>query len=259
MKVGWIMATRDRHLCVERVLKCFIDQDYEGDHFLLIYNNSPTFFEVECMKLPKNKKIITVWQPYDSTTQKAYQNVGYIYNDLIRQIPRFSELAGYTPDIITWTEDDDLYLPNHTTEGVEGIKRALSEGKKAYKPYNSWFRTPYKVELTHNVFEPSIFISTNYISTAQFRNTSMDYHFGWLQPLIDSDGILVDKKGKSTLIYDWSGEIPVYKLSGNGSNELSNYEAYKSFSKAHKEVLQPISDEKAQYYYNLVNYIDERA
>jgi len=257
MTVGWIMATRDRHRCVERVLRCFIDQDYDGDMVLWIHNNSPHPFKVDYPALPKNKKIIVYHSPNDSSTNQPYENVGYIYNDLIRIIPIIEASVGYSLDIITWTEDDDLYLPNHTTEGVNGIKRAIKEEKKSYKPYHSWFRTPHNTQLAHNVFEPSIFTLASYIREAKFKNTSMDYHFGWLQPLIDNDEILIDKAGIPTLIYDWSSEIPVYKLSGSGSNELENYIAYKTFSKSEKGVLTPISEEKAKEYYNLVSY--ERA
>ena len=253
MNIAWVMATRDRHLCVERVLRTFLDQNYEGNIVLWIYNNSREAFELNMPPLPENKKIILQHQFKDSKTNDFYENVGFIYNDIMDQLPTLKEKTGWDIDAITFTEDDDLYLPIHTKEGAKGMKKARGQDKFAYKPFQSYYKTKESIQLMHNVFEPSIFIDYEYIThpETRMRETSMDYHFGWLQPLIDNNSLLVDEEGVPTLIYDWSGEIPVYKLSGSGDNSVKNYNNYKFYSKAEKSILTPISEEKAKEYYKI--------
>jgi hypothetical protein len=257
-KVTWIIATNNRAACLERVVRNFIDQDYKGEHSMWVYNNGKNPFLIDTPVLPDNKKILVSHYPVDIFTGQPYLNVGSIFNNIIFQLPRLeSQLLGYKPDIISFGDDDDIYLPDHISEGVKGIKEAQKKGAKAYKPHFSYYRSTNKVELAHNNLEPSIFSLYDYIYTAKCLETAVSYHDGWINPLKDSGQFYVGAypKHKPTLIYDWSSEIPVYKISGTGEDSPENFAAYNSWSKDYKNLITPIPEEKAKFYYNLVKGI----
>jgi len=217
-----------------------------------VYNNSPFPIELNIPHLPENKVVFLSNQAINTKTHLPYENVGILYNDVLSQIPNFCSKLNISPSIINWTEDDDIFLPNHLSEAQRGMRVAKNIGRVAYKPYYSYYRDKSGVSLAHNVMEPSIFVDYDYMLSSKFRDTSMDYHFGWIQPLLDRKEMFTDIAGVSTFIYDWSGEIPVFKLSGAGDNSVTNFERYKEHSKDRQTIINPISETKAQEYYSLV-------
>jgi hypothetical protein len=248
------VPTRDRARCLERVLRFYLDQDYEGTHILWVYNNSPHIISIDIGEtLPSNKHIILQNSAIHSTSHLPYTNMGVLFEDIKDQLPLLCREHFLNPSILTWSDDDDIYLPSHLSSGVEGMKQAWDKGCKAYKPMYSYFRNHLSVERTANTFEPSIFVDFNYMNKSHFRQTSIDYHQGWLDPLLDLNLVHTPINGNSTLIYDWSGEIPVYKISGSGDNSQANYDKYKANSKDVKDIIYPISKYKAQTYYSLIN------
>lgn len=220
MKVTAIMATCGRHYCAERSLSLFLEQDYQNKH-LLIYQNSNVY---QALDITVEKQLVTLVNNHiDNTTQKPYCNLGAIYADAITYIPADTEI------LVFW-DDDDLFLNNHLTEGVKGLVKG---GKIAYKPYVSFFRHPDTTITTQeNTFEPSIFVKAEHIYKYGFSQSTTDQHLQWVNPLIENDGIFVDKTGKPTLIYNWSDSFDTFKTSADYQNP-NNFRNYRKYSTDH--------------------------
>lgn len=218
-----ITATKNRHTCLERVVTCFIKQDYEGDSTLLIYNNSSVPLELSpSLVYPKNKSIWLINNHIDYTTKKPYTNLGSIYMDALLHIPQ-------GVDVVSFMDDDDIFLPHYVSSGVKGWEKAKKEGKLAYKPKRSYYKDSRGITMAENVLEPSIFVDAVHLKKHGFNETNVDSHHKWLSPLVSEDKILVDGSGVPTFIYDWSGNIPVWKTSGDPNNP-KNFENYANWS-----------------------------
>ena len=246
MKVYSIMATKGRHYCAERALKFFMDQDYQGEHTLLIYNNSVIEQALHLPDKPSYKKVSLINKCVSDETGDFYKNLGQIYRDAIKFVP--DEI-----DIINFFDDDDLYLTNHISEGVKGYKRALAQDKIAYKPKSSYYRSSEGVTLTENTLEPSIFVSALHVKKYKFSDTTTEQHLSWVNPLNKEGKILVDTEGTPTLIYNWGDNFPTWKTSGDPHNP-KNFQNYENFSQDHGDrIICPINNQEAGYFYNLVN------
>lgn len=258
-KVYSICATSGRHQLLERSVACFLAQDYEGEHTLLIYNNSEVGLRLnfdsiadwECtidgltssLVFLGNKKIVLINNSLDYTTNQQYNNLGAIYTDALSNVP-------CDIDLITFWDDDDLFLPNHISEGVKGF---LKGKKTAYKPQFSWFRHTMGVELMNNTLEPSFFIDANFLKNTGFGEETTSQHLRWVHKLQALDGLFVDQEGTPTLIYNWGDlNIPTFKTSGN-AGDPNNFQNYRIFSQDHGDrLITPLSPELLQPYYNEV-------
>lgn len=211
LKITAIMATCGRHRCCERSLSLFLDQDY-GNKFLLIYQNSNI---KQNLDFNIDRSIVSLVNCHiDSNTNLPYTSLGAIYNDTLKHIPEDT-------DVITFWDDDDLFLEDHLSEGLFGL---LKGGKSAYKPAFSYFRSPDGLEKAQNTFEPSIFVKASHIVKLGFSNSTTDQHLKWLNPLLDQNDIFIDEAGKSTLIYNWGDSFDTYKTSANCDNPRHFYE-----------------------------------
>lgn len=219
MKLLAICATKNRHTHLEKLVRCFLEQDYEGDATLLIYNNGLNTLEIDDNS-PSNRRIILVNNYIDKETKKPYTNLGSIYNDILSYVPE-------DIDVVTHMDDDDIYLPSHFRLGVEGLEKG---GLLAYKPLHSYYLDSRGLHLANNVMEPSIFVMYNHLKEHGYNKTNVDIHHKWLRPLVDSKQISVDKEGQATFIYDWSGKIPTFKTSGFGNVDIV-FEMYASRSR----------------------------
>jgi len=247
MRIGLLTCTYKRHFCSERTLRWFIDQDYKESLTLLIYNNSEikeSIPEDVIASLPENKKIILINNNVDQLTNKSYTNTGAIFRDGLSFMPDV--------DVITHFDVDDVFLPSHVSEGAKGMIKALALGKKAYKPYFSYYWDNIGVTQVHNTLEPSFFILSTYLKEKGYRESSVDYNQGWEDPLRNEDNVLIDRKGVPTFIYDWSGKTGVHKLSG-GSNDQKNFNNHRIHSHDVGDgIISPISEKEAKKYYSLI-------
>lgn len=259
-KVTCICATCGRHNLMERSMRFFLNQDYEGIVQLLIFNNSVVpqrigfkdgdkdiiividFKNGAIAYFCNQKETKLVNQSKDSITEKPYKSLGAIYNDELKYIDEDT-------DILVHWDDDDIFLPNHISEGVKGLQKAESLGKIAYKPRKSYYRHPNGVELMENVLEPSIFVKAQHIKTWGYSDETTAQHLQWVHPLIESNMILSDEEGKPTLIYNWGDHIPTFKTSGDPHNK-SNFSNYRNFSQDHgDQILTPWSKKEVEEYY----------
>ncbi len=238
MKVCAITATAGRHKCMERSLRFFLDQDY-AHCVQLIYQNSA--FEQRLNINVDKSKVILVNQNIDKETHHAYKTLGGIYRDAIKRIPSDT-------DVVVFWDDDDIFLPNHITEGVKGMLRG---GKKAYKPSRSYYRGSEGVNLVSNTLEPSIFVRFDHIKEHGFHETTSDQHLKWVDALISENELFCDDEGVPTLCYNWGDNFPTFKTSGDPNNPL-NFSNYHQHSKDHGDgILTPISRAEADKYYSL--------
>ena len=235
-----ICATKNRHTHLEKLVRCFLDQDYEGSHTLLIYNNAFESQELGKIDLPSNKKIILINNCMDLKTGMAYTNLGSVYRDAL-------EFLTEDYDIATHMDDDDVYLPNHISEGVKG----MSFDYLAYKPATSYYLDSTGLTEQSNVLEPSIFVNFKYLKDAGYFETNVNLHHKWLKDLLETNKILVAKDGLPTFIYDWSGIIPVWKTSGDPDNP-ENFNNYTKNSKDWGDrIITPVDKSITKYYLNL--------
>lgn len=196
----------------------FLDQDYKNS-IQLIYNNSCVFQNLS-EHLPPDRFLL-VNNCIDHVTKGDYRTLGAIYRDAITYIPE-------DVDVIVFWDDDDLFLPDHISEGVKGL---LKGGKTAYKPKLSYYKAGVEEKiLVENTLEPSIFVKKEHILKYGFSQTTSDQHIAWVNPLVSDDEIFVDPQGKPTLIYTWGNPIGVFKTSGNPKNP-TNFTEYERFSK----------------------------
>lgn len=264
MKVCAIMATCGRHKLAERSLRFFLDQEYEDDHILLIYNNSDVPLKLD-VGLGSTIGLGEVEQGYPRVTftqmgkknvtlinklpDIKYSNLGEIYTHALEKVPEDT-------DVIVHWDDDDIFLPNHISEGVKGLDGAnmgVDDFYQGYKPAKSYYRHAGGIELMSNTLEPSIFVFANYIRKYGYSNTTTDQHLQWVNPLVYEGRIFVNEWGKPTLIYNWGDtDIPTFKTSGNAGHP-NNFNNYRNFSKDHGDrVLTPWKKEDVQKYYDLV-------
>jgi hypothetical protein len=211
-----ITASCGRMRCLRRSLTMFLEQDYDGPHTHLIFNNSDHPLELRLPELPSNKQVILV-----NSINKGYKSLGEIYNDCLLHIPD-------SIDIVYHQDDDDYFLPNHISEGVKGMER---NQKIAYKPRESYYRHAGGVTLLNNVLEPSIFLKASHLKEYGYHEgKSVAQHHKWLAPLEQNHQIASEEGAPATFIYNWSNnDIPVFKTSGAGDTP-TNFGNYRSFS-----------------------------
>lgn len=255
--IVWLTCTHGRYRCLQRNLRCYLDQDFKGESVMFICNTG-TPLKLGDIELSSNKHVYL-----DNATFMGFKSVGEKYNHALKLVMHLYPQA----TVITSADDDDIFLPNHLSQGSLGLVKAHVNKKMAYKPQQSYFRardkegnvTIHKVE---NTLEPSIFVPINWVKEKGYAEVSVKYHQQWLDPLIDNDMLFIDKEGVSTLIYNWGDNggpdsWGIYKMSGSGKDDTHNYISHlvhsKDMGEGNENTLYP-SDNNEQYY-NLVKEI----
>lgn len=197
-----------------------LKQDYKGKIYHLIFNNSSTEQKLAEGLDTENIKFILVNQDKYSKTGEPYSEINQIFEDAISFVPADAE-------VITFTDDDDLYLENHISEGAKGYTQALNLNKLSYKPYYSWMDINEGREKVNNMCEPSIFVFKDFIQRIGFEKHSAAYHHKWINELKDNDLWYEPLEGIPTFIYQWVGGV--FHISGDGDNpdnlkNLRNFE-----------------------------------
>lgn len=247
MKLTLVTCFYGRAEKVERLLRMFIDQTYNGPLHLLLYNNSPYHQVLDDIRLPANKTITLVNNFKDIKTGKEYTNTGDIFRDALTFVPEDT-------NVINFFDSDDCFLPTHATEGVKGYKKAVSLFKFAYKPYYSYFLSANGIEKAHNTLEPSIFVSFDVLKHYGFFQTSATYHQGWESPLKSKDKIYMPEDGAPTLIYNWEKGHNTFKISGSGDDGPTNLRKHREFETDFGDgVLTPAPSYVAEKYYKLAH------
>jgi len=216
-KVNCVMTTYGRFTCVERSIKCFLEQDYPNKH-LLIFNTAPIPLQLGETLLNKNITIIN--QQTETLTNKKYTDVGTIREDAFNKV--------YSPNeiYICWDDDDVYHSQQHISRGV---KYLLNSKKAAWKPKESYFtydggKTFSKVE---NAMEASVLVWMEYVKEYGFKKSNGDEH-SWYHSLWNTSKVATNDIEPS-YIYVWGEEIAKHKQSGNIQHP-NNFENHKENS-----------------------------
>ncbi len=220
-KVSFVCTTYKRFTCVQRILSQYRAQTYPNKE-LIIFNTdveNPIFMELEDMET--DPSILMVNNNTDYETGEPYKNRGQICRDAV------THAQG---DYFMLADDDDVYLPWHFQQAVDGIEGC---GRDAWKPIRSFFKSKEKLELVQNTLEASVIVKMNRIREIGFRMDLTGYEgLSWYTKLRD-EGNLNEREINSVPSYcfNWSDplEISGHKQSGDINNP-ENFENHKRFS-----------------------------
>ena len=141
-KVSFVCTSYRRFYCVRRIIAQYHAQTYKNKE-LIIFNTDMEFpyslgFE--------DSSIIVVNNDKDYLTGEPYKNRGQICRDAVTHA---------TGDYFMLADDDDIYLPWHIQQAVEGIEEM---GKDAWKPEYSFFASKEGISLVMNTMEASVIV-----------------------------------------------------------------------------------------------------
>lgn len=246
-KVTLITCYIGRGYFIKRIVASFLEQEYEGHSTLLLYHNGYGLHQLEKTPLPANRQINLVNNHIDRETGKEYTNTGAIFRDAL-------EYVSDDTDIISFFDSDDLFLPNHVSEGVNGYKKAREQDKFAYKPKFSHHIYQKDYMLIENNMEPSIFVMPEYVQEFGFAPVSSSYHQQWLTPLQQNNAILVDPEGPATFLYDWSEGHNTFKISGANDDSEKNFKNHRNWESRFLEnsIISPLTKEQLYAEYNIL-------
>lgn len=216
-KVSFVCTTYRRFTCVERIVAQYYAQSYPNKE-LIIFNTDEKY----PLKLGfEDDSIIIVNNNTDYKTGLSYSNRGQICRDAV------THASG---DYFMLADDDDIYLPWHLEQAVDGIKEIQ---KDAWKPQKSLFATANRVSLCQNTLEASVIVKMSRIREIGFREDLTGYEgLSWYTKLRD-EGQLNELNPNfiPSYCFNWSDphHISGHKQSGN-INSPNNFEEHKSAS-----------------------------
>ena len=216
-KVSFVCTSFRRFYCVKRILAQFNAQTYPNKE-LIIFNTDEKYPYV-MENQPDNVTIVN--NGIDYQTGEPYTNRGYICRDAITHA---------TGDYFMLADDDDIYLPWHLQQAVEGIEEL---GTDAWKPEKSFFATQHQLDLVMNTMEASVIVKMPRIRQIGFRSDITGYEgLSWYTKLRDERQL--DEHNPNYLpsyCFNWSdsAEVAGHKQSGDINNP-DNFENHKKRS-----------------------------
>jgi uncharacterized membrane protein len=127
-------------------------------------------------------------------------------------------------------DDDDIYLPYHIEQAVDGIRE---NGKDSWKPQKSLFAISDRVEFCQNTLEASVIVKMDRIREIGFREDKTGYEgLSWYTKLRDEKQLdEYNKKYVPSYCFNWSdtAEVAGHKQSGDINNP-DNFENHKQSS-----------------------------
>jgi glycosyltransferase involved in cell wall biosynthesis len=216
-KVSFVCTSYRRFYCVNRILAQFNAQTYPNKE-LIIFNTDEEYPYVMENK-PDNVTIVNNGKDY--VTNVNYTNRGDICRDAVTHA---------TGDYFMLADDDDIYLPFHLEQAVNGIEEL---GTDAWKPRKSLFAAPGRIELTQNTLEASVIVKMERIREIGFRSDLTGYEgLSWYTKLRDEKQLdEYNPKFVPSYCFNWSdpSEIAGHKQSGDIDNP-DNFDNHKEAS-----------------------------
>ncbi len=214
-KLSFVCTTFRRYRCVERIIEQYLQQDYRNSELIIFNTDEENPFSLDPSLDYSN--IIVVNNGIDYETHLPYTNRGAICRDAVTHA---------TGDYFMLADDDDIYLPWHFRQAVEGI---LANGKDSWKPEQSFFATPHKLEMVRNTLEASVIVKMSRIREIGFRTDATGYEgLSWYTRLRD-EGQLDEHNTEyvPSYCFNWSdpAELAGHKQSGdiNNPNNFDNH------------------------------------
>jgi hypothetical protein len=217
-KVSFVCTSFRRFTCVRRIVAQFKAQTYPNKE-LIIFNTDEEWPYKLAFEDPN---IIVVNNGKNYQTGLPYENRGQICRDAVTHA---------TGDYFMLADDDDIYLPWHLQQAVDGIE---ASGKDAWKPQKSFFATKDKLEMTQNTMEASVIVKMDRIREIGFRSDKTGFEgLSWYTKLRD-EGNLNEYNDYfvPSYCFNWGdpAEIAGHKQSGDIDNP-NNFENHKEASK----------------------------
>jgi len=216
-KVSFVCTTYRRFRCVQRIVSQYKAQTYANKE-LIIFNTDEEFPYSSDLNDPS---IIIINNGSDYITGNPYTNRGQICRDAV------THASG---DYFMLADDDDIYLPWHIEQAVDGI---IENGKDAWKPQKSFFAAPGRIELCQNTLEASVIVKMDRIREIGFRSDLTGYEgLSWYTQLRDEGNL--DENNMDyvpSYCFNWSdpAEMAGHKQSGDINNP-DNFENHKRAS-----------------------------
>jgi len=128
-------------------------------------------------------------------------------------------------------DDDDIYMPYHLEQAIDGI---ISNEKDAWKAGKSFFATQHEIKLVQNTLEASVIVKMERIREIGFRTDITGYEgLSWYNKLRDEgelDEYNVDYIPSYCFNWGDAPELAGHKQSGAIGSE-NNFENHKEASK----------------------------
>jgi len=216
-KVSFICTTYKRFKCVRRVLSMFYAQTYEPRE-IVIFN---TDVENPYSKDFDDPNVIIVNNDIDYVTGLPYTNRGQICRDAVTHA---------TGHYFMLADDDDIYLPWHMQQAVDGIREIQRD---AWKPENSLWASQQHIDLVCNILEASIIVKMDRIREIGFNVHRTGYEgLQWYDHLRDTGHLNENNKNfVPSYCFNWGdpGDWAGHKQSGDIDNP-DNFENHKRAS-----------------------------
>ena len=216
-KVSFVCTTYRRSTCIERIVSQYYAQTYPNKE-LIIFNTDEEYpYELGF----EDDSIIIVNNNINYQTACEYENRGQICRDAVTHA---------TGDYFMLADDDDIYLPWHLQQALDGIE---TNNKDAWKPEMSFFANQSEVKMVMNTLEASVIVKMNRIREIGFRSDLTGYEgLSWYTKLRDEGQL--DEHNKNyvpSYCFNWSdpAEIAGHKQSGDINNP-DNFENHKQAS-----------------------------
>jgi hypothetical protein len=223
---------------VRRILSQFYAQTYPNKELIIFNTDKENLYELAF----QDPAVIIINNDIDYLTGNPYENRGQICRDAVTHA---------TGDYFMLADDDDIYLPWHLEQAVDGIE---ANGKDAWKPEMSFFATPERLELVMNTMEASVIVKMDRIREIGFRVDKTGFEgLSWYTKLRDEGNL--DEHNKDYLpsyCFNWGdpSEVAGHKQSGDIDNP-DNFENHKKASgDVPTEALKPITLKELQDEYN---------
>ena len=216
-KISAVCCTYGRFKCVERVMNCFLAQDYPNKE-LIIYNTDISSPYNVC----QSSFATIVNCQNDSITQQPYTNVGAIRRDA---------LMFATGDyVVTW-DDDDIFLPHFMSQA---INRMAETGLPSFKPEKSFFYSGDNLRLVMNTLEASVVSSMDLVRKYGYLLETGKEGLAWYTKMRDNKQLDEhDTYYIPSYCFNWNDgqemEAP-HKQSGDIDNP-NNFDNHKEASK----------------------------
>lgn len=239
--VSCVMCTYGRFTCVERSIQFWINQDYEGQSELIIYNTSVEYpislgkqIQDQFPEKTKNIKIINNNTNY--LTKENYTNIGDIRRDAL--------LHASGEYYICW-DDDDIFLPWNIRQCMDGLR--ANPVAWAWKPQRSMmWATNEDPKICENMMEASIIARLDKVIQYGFNpHQGGGEHINWIDEFNREKKFHIENNSIPAYCFNWAdqGEIRGHKQSGTIDRE-DNFEYHKKNTTDHAKRSIEIFDPK---------------
>lgn len=213
-KLSFVCTTYRRFTCVERIIAQYNAQTYANKELIIL--NTDIEHPMSLGFVDEN--IIVINNNIDYQTGVPYKNRGQICRDAVTHA---------TGDYFMLADDDDIYLPWHMQQAVDGIE---SLGTDAWKPEASFFATQHEIKVVKNTLEASVIVKMPRIREIGFREDMTGYEgLSWYTTLRDEGQL--DEHNREyvpSYCFNWGdpSELAGHKQSGDINNP-DNFENHK--------------------------------